>query len=73
MTKMRFDPSFIEHERWEQLGVDALVLHMAAIAYTCRTLSDGFVSAARVRVAARPVGLPGLPGRQRPAHGWPAR
>jgi hypothetical protein len=46
---MRFDPTFLEHERWERLGADALVLHLAAVAYTVRTLSDGKLTLPRVR------------------------
>lgn len=49
MTRMRFDPSFVEDERWERLGPDALVLHMTAVAYTVRTSSDGLLSFARIR------------------------
>lgn len=50
MTRVRFDPSFVEHERWERLGADALVLHVAACSYAVRTLSDGLVTRARLRV-----------------------
>lgn len=50
MTRVRFDPSFVEDERWERLGADALVLHIAAVSYSVRTLSDGVVSDSRVRV-----------------------
>jgi hypothetical protein len=50
MTRIRFDPSFIEGERWERLGIEALALHLAAVSYATRTMSDGIVSAARLRV-----------------------
>jgi hypothetical protein len=49
MTRVRFDPSFVEDERWEHLGGDALVLHFVACSYALRTLSDGVLTAARVR------------------------
>lgn len=50
MTRIRFDPSFVEDERWERLGLEALALHLTAVSYTTRTLSDGVLSPARVRV-----------------------
>jgi hypothetical protein len=49
MTRVRFDPSFVEHERWERLGADALVLHVTAVSYSVRTLSDGVITTARLR------------------------
>ncbi len=63
MTRVRFDPSFVEHERWERLGVEALALHVVACSYTVRTLSDGVLTVARVRtltpLVADPVGVAG--------------
>jgi hypothetical protein len=50
MTRVRFDPSFVEHERWERLGADALVLHITALSYVTRTLSDGVLTRKRLRV-----------------------
>jgi hypothetical protein len=49
VTRVRFDPSFVEDERWERLGVEALALHFVACSYATRTLSDGVLTAARVR------------------------
>ena len=48
MARVRFDPTFIDDPRWERLGVDAYVLHSAACSYVVRSLTDGFISAARV-------------------------
>jgi hypothetical protein len=50
VTRVRFDPSFVEDERWERLGGDALVLHVTALSYVTRTLSDGVLTRKRLRV-----------------------
>lgn len=47
MTRVRFDPGFINDPRWERLGADAFILHSFACAYVVHTLSDGFVSEGR--------------------------
>ena len=47
MTRVRYDPGFINDPRWERLGADAFVLHSFACAYVVHTLSDGFVSEGR--------------------------
>lgn len=48
MTRVRFDPAFIDDPRWERLGVDAYVLHVAACSFVVRNLTDGHITAGRV-------------------------
>lgn len=47
MTKVRFEPAFLDDPRWERLGADCYILHTTACGYVVHTLSDGFISEAR--------------------------
>jgi hypothetical protein len=48
MTRVRYDPAFIDDPRWEAIGAEGYVLHSAACSYVVRNLTDGDISVARV-------------------------
>lgn len=48
MTWVKLGDEFIDAPVWEELGAAALMLHLAALSFCNRTLSDGFVKKDRV-------------------------
>lgn len=49
MTWVRLSDTFVEHPRWEALGGDAFLLHVAALSYSNRAMTDGYVSRLRMQ------------------------
>lgn len=50
MSWVRLDDTFAEDPRWDGPGADGLALHVAALCYANRNLTDGRLSVNRVKV-----------------------